>query len=199
MTPEVNGPTTPGLLRLPPELRLQIYRNLCDDARGGQHCFPDGKPFSSERHPIRLPITQVCQLLRYEFVPYCYAKIYGAITFAQHWRLPRMLSWLQDADPYILRCLRGLQFMHSEHRCIRRFCSRTCVSFEVITVRFRIDGAEVSKWDVWECCADKAEFDKARELLIQNFIRRVEGNMEGLREELMKLVEAAYNLVSGED
>jgi hypothetical protein len=156
-------------MRLPPELRQQIYDNLRNDSRSRDYYFPHSDTVFSSRRLIKLPITQVCQLLRRESIPVFYGRVATGITFGPSFKQAQMLPWLQNIDPYALRCSKGIKLMRSQHYCRRPIYSPANLCFDFITIEFKKDGVEIIELVVTECCAKMLEFNISREALITGF------------------------------
>jgi hypothetical protein len=69
---------TPGLLRLPPEIRHQIYELLAADkskaSRYNLSLYPSDDRIWRRTQLFKFPIAHVCQRLRYEAISFFYSR-----------------------------------------------------------------------------------------------------------------------------
>ena len=131
---------TPGLLRRPPEIRLQVYELLSSPYRAAVVYLME----SWSRLP-NLPITRVCRLLRYESIPVLYRHFKASGGFCPG-PAPSFSHWLRTIDPCALKFTKGYRIGGYWHYC--SFKLRDTPTCDEITIRFGKNGVEVTQEDL---------------------------------------------------
>ena len=191
---EKNETSTPGLLRLPTELRLIIYNFLRSDKSSEIYQTPD---MANIKHPVtscrllRLPLMQVCRLIRHEAIPIWYGQKYLHFDFAVSRDLDNSFGWLRHVDLYSLTSMKGVTLQHCKHLC--KTWSGDITTEETIVLGFGEFLTCATASYMGGCCDRKIEFDKAREVFVRHFKRRVEAAPESIKIELIRLVRQLFS------
>ena len=121
ITTHEHATTVPGLLRLPTEIRLQIFELLASEKvyfkRGNDDAPFELQYWTSTKIFKASAITRVCRRLRHEAIPIVYGNFRWIINFRVPLNLYRV--WIETVDPYAFRCLQGItlkQFAHGDLR-----------------------------------------------------------------------------------
>ena len=108
-TVNVDATATPGLLRLPPEVRLQIYELLATDKLTLSPYISYNCARINNTEISKLPLIHVCKRLRYEAIPFFYSKVWWVIECSSHSSSDYdCVKLLQTFDPYALQCVKGV-------------------------------------------------------------------------------------------
>ena len=115
-----------GLLRLPSELRFQIYDILSADEQSNYALpFKDNVSLSPELFGI--PIARVCRQLRYETIPYFYSGLWLEVVDRNGCAEG---CWVRAVDQWALMCMKGVRFVPSSHECLGdEYCYRSRVGY----------------------------------------------------------------------
>ena len=174
----------PGLLRLPCEIRLQMYNQLLHGNRSDSSCMHNS--FTPHKPILELAITQACRLLRNETLPIFYSNAYWLIESYDPTALEDIQSWLRDADPIILSSLKGIRLANLLDVCVcgcglkRKRCSGA------IVLNFSKDGIVTKELSgEYDCCFDPERCNQERLGLMDNFISNVKAQPERLWTEFM--------------
>jgi hypothetical protein len=125
-------------------------------------------------------------------MPIFYGRFYIAMWFGADSTGSGPLLWLETLDAFGTRCLRGVRFLDSAHRCSELSNSR--LQFEEIRIDFGKGAVKVAKVCSQQCCKVEVRFDEARNALIEQLVQRVDGDSECLKAELIQLVKRMYEL-----
>lgn len=101
------------------------------------------------------------------------------------------VRWLHSFDLYVLECMKGLRLSPFVHRCwISQSRPRKQFQCEALTIYWGKDGIQVDGRRDKACSA----YHKARNALVESFVRRVEQRTGTSKEELIQLVKDMYNV-----
>lgn len=112
--------------------------------------------------------------------------------FSAGWTISRELSWLETLDTRGVRCLQGVRFLDSAHKCSEM--SRYRLQFEEFRIDFGKGGVKVAIASLQECCIGKVKLDEALDALIQKFVQSVDGDSECMKSELIRFIKNLYEL-----
>lgn len=121
-----NTPNLAPILCLPTEVRTEIFSYLLQEVQSG---FQDTlkKPsdafVDSTTQLFQTPITTVCRTVRYEIIEQIYRNLFWPIAFppsTDRWTssyAARQVGLINAIDPYVLRCVKGIQITEMWDRC----------------------------------------------------------------------------------
>ena len=192
-TDEGVQPASSALLRLPVELRLQIYETLYADSEQQRPYYwqgfylwrQDAEYICRESFP-NLAITQVCRLLRSEAVPVLYGKYELVMNFRYLWEAKLALLWLHDADPFVVMSLQGVEVWDVTDLCRAR--RKVCRGNEV-EVDFNSYGAVRWMSQQTSLCDKDNQSKQELHSLVQRFSRNEIVEQDSLKRDLMHLLE----------
>lgn len=198
---DAGEPATPGLLRLPSELRLEIYGSLTHPkSRKNPYAHFGSDHYHISKRSFQLPILQVCRQLRYEATPYWYGPYYLKAQFRDvrgydleiersfhEIGTEELLKWLQTVELQVLQCMKGVQMVHLPHTC--KTWEEGFSNYETTAIGFEKHMTSATFNYIGACCRAKTEFDEGGKTLVQMFIRKVENRPTLIKQELLVLVE----------
>lgn len=178
--------TRPGLLRLPLEIRLQIYDSLVTNSyttpvyRTGPHiCSIWTSP-----KLFKLPVMQVCRQLRYETIPIFYDRSWWTIDFSLS--SDTTMEWLNAVEPYALQCMEGIIL-----RGFRHVCSKGCAGWaeriEVDFVGGKVNVTSDHK-EVLDACPAKESERQRRAFLANWYGKEIERDRTSTKEMVLEMV-----------
>lgn len=174
-----------GLLRLPPELRVQIYKILASGLSKKPALFAPPYCYSwQSRKRFNLPITRVCRILREESIPIMYQRFWWCDSFKL--TDPPKDLWTQMADTYAMSYMTGSIDFDAFHTC--RHLKRSIWDIDA-RIRVKEGNVEVMETDDRYCCEEKRARDNIRDGLIRKFKGAVEEDGSNLKEELIRFIE----------
>lgn len=177
---------TPGLLRLPPELRLRIYELVATNIK--RTLWP-GKP-GLYPHVPSLPITQTCRIIREESIPIIYKDVRWAGFF--DFRNQLNLSRLRTVDPYALPYICGT---------VKFYCGCLCMGVSPCLMPIVVQAGDLeTRLEGEACCEKVAKARKVFHELTKGFLEALEEDGRTLKEKAIQLIELTYSgLASQED
>lgn len=210
-TPDKTG-QTPGFLRLPTEIRLQIYPQLFDsNIRECPEFLNDLPPMPPIKHPAVLfsqPIIQVCHLVRREIIMDVFGKLRLYVNRSKEQLLeddqeycdpllPDELDEIEFIDAHVLKCFRGLVLQSYDEACDREN-PNDCGCYPaadqiIVTFDDGVAQVEMRKFHS-RACAGKISYDQERMALVQCFTTEVERVGGVTKAGLTNLIKALDNI-----
>lgn len=183
---------TPRLLQLPAELRVMIYRFLCNDRKSQVYAIPMAQEYRPGTRLFRLPILQVCRLIRHEAIPIWYGAHYLRIlvlTGCLHRELysSQVKRWISTVDLYALFSMKGIKIKHLPRRAKTWAGELNVRETTIIGLQGTLSHAVANY--IGGFCRKKELFDTIRDACLREFGRQVMARPERFKEELLQLVE----------
>ena len=190
-------PSTPGLLRLPTELRIQIYEILLTYKVDTRYAFPFENTISLSPRLYALPLPRVCRELRYEAIWFFYGRLWWEVD------APGCLQndWLQTMDPFAFQCMRGLRIGGFRHDCghsDENSDERSRCYVYWILVAFGGDSIKVTTEHSRIECSVGRELLNRRLALIERCAEEIERDRNKTKEIVKKMLEQLEELVKEE-
>lgn len=160
----------PGLLRLPLELRIEIYEFLLIPFLQPLHSNVMDSTVDASQSLFKHPIVRVCRRLRYETIDWVHGQFILAIPFCSskgHFARSVHLSWLNRVDVYAVQCLKGIALMHFRDRCSA--CGQH--DGDEIALEWSGGAARLRISPQPGCCPVKVLHDRRRAYLARTFVR----------------------------
>ena len=172
-----------GLLRLPTELRLQIYDILLADKYDICYTLPFKNKISLSPRLYALPLPRICRQLRYDTIPFIYGKLWWEVDEPG----PAQIKWLQTMDPFAIQCMKGLRIKGFHHYCANSDCrSMCCLAW--IVVPFDGDSIKVTTEHPWINCAVGRKRMGQRVGIIEHFARKIERDRSRTKETVQAML-----------
>jgi hypothetical protein len=173
----------PGLLRLPTELRLQIYEILLADKWDKHYALPFKHTISLSPRLYALPLPRVCRQLRYETIPFIYGKLWW--EFDEPGLAPS--KWLRTMDPFAIQCMKGLRIKGFYHYCANTDWRGMC-SIAYILVPFYSDSIKATTESLRiNSDVGRKRVDQ-RVGLIEHFARKIERDRSKTKETVQEML-----------
>lgn len=166
----------PGLLRVPTELRFEIYKYVLGlDVEDGLEKGVDNLPIMLSRQLFRYPLVRVCRRIRHEAIAWTHKFPLTIPVGGSRSRFDPsiVLNWLNDVDVYTIQCLEGLSIKQFGDRC----CSCGIHNGDNITIDWSGGAARLEIFPVLGSCPVKLLHDKRRAYLARTFVK--DTNAEG--------------------
>jgi hypothetical protein len=185
----------PGLLRLPSELRIEVYEYLLmPDLQRLEKGVMDSMVVSSLLL-FRHPIVRICRRLRYETIDWLHGKFILAIPFCSskdHYHFARHihLSWLNCVDSYTVQCLKGIAIMHLRDRCSS--CGQH--DGDEFVVEWSEEATKLKFLPKHGCCPVKVLHDKRRAYLARRFVSEINAVGGVTKLNVFKLIRAVEDV-----
>ena len=182
----------PGVLRLPTEIRLQIYDLLPvghdQSIRAESHpfCLNDISQDIQEFH-----IMRVCRTIRYEAIQHLFSKLYWHLSFSPR-RLPHTIPSIKFTDPFIFQCLKGIKMWYFAHKCENSGLDLVGIAGHAdrrdrVYLHFVNEDVKIDV-DRTSCCRIKTEVDQYRDQCLKDFADDKAGRRVNMKKALLKLI-----------
>ena len=179
----------PGLLRLPPELRFEVYEYLLTPVLLPDQSSIMNSTIDASTSLFKQSIGRVCRHLRYETTAWVHSQFILVIPFwLPEGRFIRSiyLPWLHRVDSYAVQCLKGVVLTRFRDKCSS--CGQH--DGDDVVVEWSGDLARLRNVPEPGGCPVKVLHDRRRAYLARTFVRETNaiGNVSKLN--LVNLIRA---------
>ena len=185
------GDSTPGLLRLPVELRLQIYELLFYDDWHPMHISPRTNQALTPPRILNLPVMQVCQKLRNESLPLFYSKTSWILT--KH-DLTRRKHYIEAMDADVIEHLGGFNISTMSLRRLGHGFRSEVEWYEKIYFTCKRHLSKVSAVLIPILCTPELSEHEKRVEIVQRFAQDIEDDRSKIKEKLLQMLETLQAL-----
>jgi hypothetical protein len=177
----------PGLLRLPPELRFEIYEYLLTPVLLPVGSRITNSTIDASTSLFKHSVVRVCHHLRYETIAWVHSQFILVIPFwLPEGRFIRSvyLAWLNCVDAYAVQCLKGIVMTNFRDKC----SSCGLHDGDEIVVEWSGDVVRLRIVPEPECCPVKVLHDRRRAYLARTFVREANAVGSVTKQNIINLI-----------